>query len=93
MALGQTLVLEAQFQLQQNERIQLLTWELKNSDGEIRVAEGVTTYNTRTTVEKSGALLRIKDVVANDYGIYKVTVTSNNGDQVSDSRQVLKISK
>ncbi|KAG7317930.1 hypothetical protein KOW79_018965 [Hemibagrus wyckioides] len=91
VALGQTLVLEVQFQLQQKETIQLLTWELKNSNGEVRVAEGLTTYNNRTAVGKSGALLRIKGVVDSDYGIYKVTVTSDNGDQMSDSRQVLQI--
>ncbi|XP_027009629.1 uncharacterized protein LOC113647200 isoform X2 [Tachysurus fulvidraco] len=91
VALGRTLVLEAQFQLKQNERISLRTWEHKNSEGEVRVADGDKTYNNRTSVEKNGALLRIKGVVKNDIGLYKVTVTTSNGDQVSAARQVLEI--
>lgn len=93
IALGRTLVLEAEFQLQQGESIILRTWELKNSQGEVRVAEGDRTTNKRTAVLKNGALLRINEVQDSDYGTYKVTVTAANGFQVSDSRQVLQISK
>ncbi|XP_053084020.1 uncharacterized protein LOC113532664 isoform X3 [Pangasianodon hypophthalmus] len=91
IALGRTLVLEAQFQLQEGERVILQTWERKNSDGEVRVAEGGRSKQNRTFVEKNGALLRINGVKDSDYGIYKVTFTAASGDQVSDSRQVLKI--
>lgn len=93
IALDRTLVLEAEFQLQQGERIILRTWERKNSGGEVRVAKSDTTNNNRTFVEKNGALLRINGVIDSDYGTYKVTVTAANGDQMSDSRQVLKMSK
>lgn len=93
IALGRTLVLEAQYQLQQGDKIILRTWERKNSDGEVRVADGDETHNNRTFVEKNGALLRINGVTDSDYGLYKFTVTVASGDQVSDSRNVLKISK
>ncbi|KAM9436153.1 uncharacterized protein Hap1MRO34_000681 isoform 1-T2 [Clarias gariepinus] len=92
IALGRTLVLEAQFQLQPSENILLRTWELKNDAGEVRVAEDLTGNNNRTTVEKNGALLRIREFKDVDFGIYKITVTTYNGDQVSDSREVIKIS-
>ncbi|KAF5909866.1 uncharacterized protein DAT39_000471, partial [Clarias magur] len=91
IALDKTLVLEAQFHLQPVERILLRTWELKNAEGEIRVAEDLKGNNNRTSVEKNGALLRIKQFRDSDYGIYKITVTTHNGDQVSDSREVIKI--
>lgn len=93
IALGRTLVLEAQFQLQPDERILLRTWELKNDAGEVRVAEDLTGNNNRTTVEKNGALLRIREFKDGDFGIYKITVTTLTGDQVSDSREVIKICK
>lgn len=91
IALGRTLVLEAQYQLQQGDKIILRTWERKNSDGEVRVADGDEAHNNRTFVEKNGALLRINGVTDSDYGLYKFTVTVASGDQVSDSRNVLKI--
>ncbi|XP_046733474.1 uncharacterized protein LOC124403770 isoform X2 [Silurus meridionalis] len=91
VALNKTLVLEADFQLQQSEKVLLQTWERKNRDGEIRVAESGRGNNERISVEKNGALLKITGVTESDYGVYKFTVTVNNGDQVSDSREVLKI--
>ncbi|KAI5611969.1 vascular endothelial growth factor receptor 1 [Silurus asotus] len=91
VALNKTLVLEADFQLQESEKVLLQTWERKNGDGEIRVAESGRGNNKRISVEKNGALLKITGVTESDYGVYRFTVTVNNGYQVSDSRKVLKI--
>lgn len=93
VAPGRTLVLEAQFELQKNEKILFRTWERKNSDGEVRLAEDDKANNNRTFVEKNGALLRINRVENSDFGLYKVTVTAATGEQASDLRQVIKISK
>lgn len=91
VALGKTLVLEAQVQLQPGESILLRTWELKNSEREVRVADTDGAIDNRTFVEKNGALLRINGVTDSDYGLYKLTITIRSGVQVSDSRNVQKI--
>lgn len=93
IAPGRTLVLEAQFQLNSGETILLQTWERKNTQGEVRVAEGMRTNSKNTFVEKNGTLLRIKEVQDGDYGSYKITVTDTSGQQVHAQRDVLKISK
>lgn len=93
IALGRTLVLEAQFQLGSGERIILRTWERKAGNDEVRVADNDKTNDRRTSVEKNGALLRIVEVTESDYGIYKITVTDAGGKQTSAHREVRKISK
>lgn len=88
MAVGQTLVLEAEFEKDQDDKIDMVTWECDRGSENVRISQ-----NDRISLEKSDALLRIHHVRSDDFGTYKVTVTDSNGLQDLASIEVKKIGK
>ncbi|KAK7158337.1 hypothetical protein R3I93_009524 [Phoxinus phoxinus] len=88
VALGQTLVLEAEFKKTPDDVIDMVTWERERGKETIRLSGA---QGSRISLEKDDALLRITDVAEGDFGIYKVTVTDSNGYQEHDSIEVRKI--
>lgn len=86
VALDKTLLLEADFQKNEDDKIDMVTWERERGSENMRISQ-----NDRISLEKDDSLLRIKRVRAEDFGTYKVTVTDSNGQQEHDSIQVKKI--
>ncbi|XP_048009206.1 uncharacterized protein LOC125243523 [Megalobrama amblycephala] len=88
VALGQTLVLEAAFEKNPGDVIDMVTWDRERGKENIRLSGAA---GSRISFEKGDALLRITDVAEGDFGIYKVTVTDSNGYQRHDTVEVRKI--
>ncbi|XP_077077649.1 uncharacterized protein LOC143730945 [Siphateles boraxobius] len=88
VALGQTLVLEADFKKNPDDVIDMVTWDRARGKDNTRLSGA---HGSRISFEKDDALLRITDVAEEDFGIYKVTVTDSNGYQEHDSVEVRKI--
>ncbi|XP_016319816.1 uncharacterized protein LOC107671413 [Sinocyclocheilus anshuiensis] len=86
VALGQTLVLEAVFKKDPDDKIDMVTWDRERGRDNVRLSHG-----NRISLEKGDALLRVTDVAEGDFAIYKVTVTDSNGYQQQDSIEVRKI--
>ncbi|XP_016341280.1 uncharacterized protein LOC107688196 [Sinocyclocheilus anshuiensis] len=86
VALGQTLVLEAIFEKDPDDKIDMVTWDRKRGRDNVRLS-----HANRISLEKEDALLRVTDVAEGDFAIYKVTVTDSNGYQQYDSIEVRKI--
>ncbi|KAL6462131.1 hypothetical protein MHYP_G00285530 [Metynnis hypsauchen] len=89
VALGRTLVVEAQFELQPGENVRLVMWDRKR-DSEVRLVTDGRTTDKRISVEKNGALLKLTGVKESDYGFYVITVTDDNGDQIVTNVEVRK---
>nr|XP_055067502.1 uncharacterized protein LOC129448854 isoform X1 [Misgurnus anguillicaudatus]XP_055067503.1 uncharacterized protein LOC129448854 isoform X1 [Misgurnus anguillicaudatus] len=87
VALGETLVLEAVFMKNPEDKIDIVTWERESEKGNVRISGNT----DRISLEKDKALLRIKRIIPDDFGIYKVTVTDSNGHQKHASKEVRKI--
>ncbi|XP_051577393.1 uncharacterized protein LOC127454318 [Myxocyprinus asiaticus] len=86
VALGKTLVLEAVFQKNPEDKIDMVTWDHEREKENIRISG--TVHDKRISLEKDNALLRITNISRGDFGTYKVTVTDSNGDQQHDSIEV-----
>ncbi|KAK2903631.1 hypothetical protein Q8A67_008344 [Cirrhinus molitorella] len=86
VALGQTLILEAIFEKDQNDKIDMVTWDRERGGDNVRLSHG-----NRVSLEKGNALLRVTDVAEVDFANYKVTVTDSNGYQKHDLIEVRKI--
>lgn len=89
VALGQTLVLEAQVNKTPGHEISMVTWERHRGNYRDKIAE----YPKRklkphVTLDQQGALLRVADLNKEGYGIYTVTVTDKNGKEYIDRRTV-----
>ncbi|XP_065155021.1 uncharacterized protein [Paramisgurnus dabryanus] len=89
VALGETLVLEAVFMKNPEDKIDIVTWEVDNGKENVRIS--VDPNTDKISFEKDKALLRIKRIISKDFGIYKVTVTDSNGHQKQASKEVRKI--
>ncbi|XP_039544714.1 uncharacterized protein si:dkeyp-97a10.2 [Pimephales promelas] len=89
---GQDLILQAQIELLEGERVSEVTWErsAKTSGKSSRVAEfphrGPS--DGRVTVEQQGSALKIRGYQASDGGVYTVTVTDQSGQRRSAQRSV-----
>ncbi|KAL7836058.1 hypothetical protein SRHO_G00284050 [Serrasalmus rhombeus] len=90
VALGRTLVVEAQFELQPGETVRLVFWDRK-SDSEVRLVTDGRPTDKRISVDKDGARLKLTGVTESDYGSYIITVTDQNGDQTPASVEVRKV--
>ncbi|XP_039544716.1 uncharacterized protein LOC120491147 [Pimephales promelas] len=88
VALGQNIVLEAEFKKNPDDVIVMVTWDLERGKDTIRLSAA---QGSRISLEKNNALLQISHVAEGDFGIYKVTVTDSNGYQEHDSVEVRKI--
>ncbi|XP_043116300.1 uncharacterized protein LOC122360056 [Puntigrus tetrazona] len=86
VALGQTLVLEAVFEKDAGDKVDMVTWDRERGRDNIRLSHG-----NRVSLEKEEALLRVTDVAEEDFALYKITVTDSNGYQKQDSIEVRKI--
>ncbi|XP_018948854.2 uncharacterized protein LOC109078000 [Cyprinus carpio] len=85
VALGQTLVLEAVFEKDPEDKIDIVTWDRERGREHVRLS-----HRNRISLENGDALLRVTDVAEGDFAIYKVTVTDRNGYQQHDSIEVRK---
>ncbi|XP_056331167.1 uncharacterized protein LOC130243131 [Danio aesculapii] len=90
VALGQSLVLEAVFDKNPDDKIDMVTWDRQSKGVNVRLSG---TQGGRISLEKGDALLRITNVSEDDFGVYKVTVTDSNGYQQYDSIEVQRIEK
>ncbi|XP_017541158.1 uncharacterized protein LOC108413247 [Pygocentrus nattereri] len=90
VALGRTLVVEAQFKLQPGETVRLVFWDRKR-DSEVRLVTDGKPTDKRISVDKDGARLKLTGVTESDYGSYIITVTDQNGDQTFASVEVRKV--
>ncbi|XP_076868571.1 uncharacterized protein LOC143519236 [Brachyhypopomus gauderio] len=88
VALGRTLVLKAQFDIDPTEEIRLVTWDRKSGSQEVRLATNAATRDPRVSVKMNHQQLQITGVQDSDYGTYTVTVTNDKGTQRSDSVNV-----
>ncbi|XP_052000713.1 uncharacterized protein LOC127656429 [Xyrauchen texanus] len=86
VALGKTLVLEAIFQKNPEDNIDMVTWDRQREKENVRISG--TIHDKRISLEKDNALLRIINISRGDFGTYKVTVTDSNGDQQHNSIEV-----
>ncbi|XP_036395762.1 uncharacterized protein si:dkeyp-97a10.2 [Megalops cyprinoides] len=91
--LTQSLVLEAQIDRSQEERVTAVTWEREAeggaSTGKVRVAEfPEKASSSRITIEQQGTILMVKDFRHEDRGVYRITVTDQAGARVSAERIV-----
>ncbi|XP_050986960.1 uncharacterized protein LOC127178262 isoform X2 [Labeo rohita] len=86
VALGQTIVLEAAFEKDPDDKIDMVTWDRERGRDNVRLSPG-----NKISLEKRDALLRVSGVAEEDFGTYKVTVTDSNGYQQHDSIEVRKI--
>ncbi|KAK1806377.1 hypothetical protein P4O66_004900 [Electrophorus voltai] len=91
VALGRTLVLKAQFEVQPAEEIRLVTWDHKRGSQEVRLVTNNSPHNNRVTVEMDRQQLRLTGVQNSDYGHYTVMVTDDKGNQISASVEVLNV--
>ncbi|XP_035382497.1 uncharacterized protein si:dkeyp-97a10.2 isoform X2 [Electrophorus electricus] len=91
VALGRTLVLKAQFEVQPAEKIRLVTWDHKRGSQEVRLVTNNSPHNNRVTVEMDRQQLRLTGVQNSDYGHYTVMVTDDKGNQISASVEVLNV--
>lgn len=89
---GQDLILQAQVELLEGERVSKVTWEhsAKASGKSSTVAEFPHTVSSdgRVTVEQQGSTLKIRGYQASDGGVYTVTVTDQSGQRRSAQRSV-----
>ncbi|XP_067305601.1 uncharacterized protein si:dkeyp-97a10.2 isoform X1 [Pseudorasbora parva] len=89
---GQDLILQAQIQLLDGERVAKVTWDrtAKPSGESGTVAEFPHRVSSdgRVTVEHQGAMLKIRSYQAADGGVYTVTVTDQSGQRRSAQRTV-----
>ncbi|KAI7806155.1 uncharacterized protein LOC130557537 [Triplophysa rosa] len=86
VAVGQTLVLEAELKQNQDDKIDMVTWECERGTENVRISQ-----NDRISLEKDDSLLRIKHVRPEDFGTYKITVTDSDGQQEHASIEVKKM--
>ncbi|RXN16469.1 zinc finger protein 595-like [Labeo rohita] len=84
--MGQTIVLEAAFEKDPDDKIDMVTWDRERGRDNVRLSPG-----NKISLEKRDALLRVSGVAEEDFGTYKVTVTDSNGYQQHDSIEVRKI--
>ncbi|XP_023668776.1 uncharacterized protein [Paramormyrops kingsleyae] len=89
VALGQTLVLEAQVNKTPGHEISMVTWELQRDKQREKVAE----YPKRNlkldvSLDQQGMVLRVTKLNETGYGIYTVTVTDKNGKEYTARRTV-----
>ncbi|XP_065155024.1 uncharacterized protein [Paramisgurnus dabryanus] len=89
VALGETLVLEAVFIKNPEDKIDIVTWERERGNVNVRIT--VNADKISLEKEKDKALLRIKNLSQEDMGTYKVTVTDSNGLQKQASIEVRKM--
>ncbi|XP_067267849.1 uncharacterized protein si:dkeyp-97a10.2 isoform X2 [Chanodichthys erythropterus] len=88
---GQNLILEAQIELLEGERVAKVTWEhsAKTSGKISTVAEFPhKVSDERVTMEKQGATLKIRDYQTRDGGVYTVTVTDQSGQRRSAQQTI-----
>lgn len=93
---GQNLILEAQIELLEGERVAKVTWEhsAKTSGKSSTVAEFPhKVSDERVTMEQQGATLKIRDCQAGDSGVYTVTVTDQSGQRRSAQQTVQEYRK
>lgn len=94
VALGRELVLEAEVEKIPVEKVSLVTWECNADTG----ARTLATYpgktqDPRIRMEKEGAVLRISDVRASDFGRYTITVTDQDGTKTYTEKHVKQSGK
>lgn len=93
---GQNLILQAQIELLEGERVAKVTWEhsAKTSEKSSAVAEFPhKVSDVRVTVEQQGSTLKIREYQAADDGVYTVTVTDQSGQRRSAQQTVQEYRK
>ncbi|ROL41505.1 hypothetical protein DPX16_6903 [Anabarilius grahami] len=88
--IGQNLILQAQIELLEGERVAKVTWDHSAktvAEFPHKVSDG------KVTVEQQGATLKIRNYQAADGGVYTVTVTDQSGQRHSAQRTVQEYRK
>lgn len=83
VAPGRALLLQAQIEVKPEERVLLITWDLRRNGGELRL-------DTNKNPDVNNVQYEVSNVTDAVYGTYVVTVTDTNGDQKSASVEVRK---
>ncbi|XP_052002593.1 uncharacterized protein LOC127657754 [Xyrauchen texanus] len=91
VALKNTLVLEAVFHKEPEDKIDIVSWDRERGQESVRISG--TTQDQRISFQKDDTLLRITNISEHDFGIYKVTVTDSNGEQQHNSIEVRMMEK
>lgn len=94
VVLGRELVLETNIQKIAAEKVSMVTWECNTDSG----ARTLATYpgktqDSRIRMEREGAILRISDVRASDFGRYTITVTDQDGTKTYKEKHVKQSEK